>query len=173
VAETVCIPLNQGKRAVIDADDLPRIVPYHWFAYHVRQGDRWLAARTERSGDGKHAPVRTIWMHRVILDAPTGVDVTHLNGDGLDNRKRNLRTVTVVEKGARGRLRRTNTSGYRGVSRHAQSGKWRAMLQHRGAKLHLGVFATREEAARAYDAKALALYGELAILNFPAHREGE
>jgi len=164
--DTIRIPLNHRKYAVIDAEDALRIAPYRWHA-QCRDGI-WFAARGEWVGQGAGASVRTVWMHRVILDAPPGVGVTHRNGDGLDNRKTNLRLCTRQQRGAKRRRNRNNTSGYRGVSYDAHSGRWKGVLRHGGRYLSLGYFATPEEAARAYDAAAREAFGEFAYRNIPA-----
>jgi len=161
--------LNHGKFALIDAEDLPRVAPYRWHATHDADTGRWYAERGERLGKGKGARVRTVRMHRAILDAPPGMEVRHRNGDGLDNRKANLVLCTRAQRNTTNRLFRSNTSGYRGVSWFAPAGRWRAKLRHGGTQLHLGYYATAEEGARAYDAKAAELFGVYAYQNFPGH----
>lgn len=92
----------------------------------------------------------------------TGWDfVDHRNGDGLDNRRANLRPATAAQNAANQQLSIANTTGYKGVSLY-RNGRFRASIQRR----HLGYFDTAADAARAYDAAALDLFGDFAHLNF-------
>jgi hypothetical protein len=97
--------------------------------------------------------------------------VDHINGNGLDNRKENLRVVTVVEnaRNSRGKVR-SRKSQYKGVSFCiGRKSPWRATIEAGGhGQKHLGYFSTEEEAARAYDQAAAEVFGEFAFLNFPA-----
>ena len=104
-------------------------------------------------------------MHRVILDAPTGVPVHRRNELRLDNRRANLRLATLSQSRADARLRSDNTSGYRGVTRSRRDGRWQAQIQVAGKRHFLGYFSYKEEAAQAYDAAAREAFGEFARLN--------
>ena len=106
-------------------------------------------------------------MHRIILNAPKGTMVDHINGNGLDNRKENLRLCTTRENNANQKKNRNNSSGYKGVAKASNCSKWRAYIRVDGVQRHLGNHNTPEEAARAYDAAAKKHFGEYAHLNFP------
>lgn len=110
---------------------------------------------------------KQVWMHRVIMEAPFSSQVDHKNRDRLDNQKHNLRLCTGSENRINSGLLQKNTSGYKGVSWSQQWGKWVAAIQKEGKKLVLGGFDSKEEAAKAYDAKARELFGEFAYCNFP------
>jgi hypothetical protein len=169
---TIRIPLNHRRFALFDADDAARVLSFRWYA--MRQNGRWFAASTRRTGprsDDRHI---TLSLHRLILDAPEGTLVAHLNGEMLDNRRASLMVVNRAQLAAMRRRNRNNTSGYRGVWQDRKTGRWRAMLRVGGRKLSLGRNATAAEAARAWDAKVVEVYGSLAALNFPQHAgEGE
>lgn len=106
-------------------------------------------------------------LHRVIADATRDQIVDHIDGNGLNCIRSNLR-VTDFTGNARNRRKGDNcTSRYKGVALHKQSGKWSAQIKVRGEKKHLGLFPIEEDAARAYDAAAIAAFGEFASLNFP------
>ena len=109
-----------------------------------------------------------IYMHRVILDAPTGVPVGRRNELRLDNRRANLRLATLSQSRADARLRSDNTSGYRGVTGSRRDGRWQAQIQVAGKRHFLGY---KEEAAQAYDAAAREAFGEFARLNLPETTE--
>ena len=106
-------------------------------------------------------------MHREILKAPDGIYVDHINRNGLDNRKANLRLATR-QQNARNtpKTRRTTHSKYTGVSLRARHGKWCATIFANGRNTHLGHFDNQLDAAKAYDKAAKKHYGEFAVLNF-------
>jgi len=108
-------------------------------------------------------------MHRLILNAPPDLKVDHINGNGLDNRKENLRLATTPQNVRNARLSLRNSSGFKGVKRKRQ--KWQASIVFNGKTIRLGVFDAREDAARAYDIAALLLHGEFARVNFPKESE--
>ena len=105
----------------------------------------------------------TAYLHHMILPLPRGYVVDHINRNGLDNRRVNLRVVSCAINSANKRYF-AGTSKYRGVS--YSQGKIRATLQHNGRQHYLGIFASEEDAARAYDDLAAKLFGGSAILNF-------
>jgi hypothetical protein len=107
-------------------------------------------------------------LHRLLLNAPPELQVDHINGDGLDNRRSNLRLATGSQNQGNSRKRRDGvTSQYRGVSWNKRAGKWQALLRREGKLQYLGYFSDEEAAARAYDAAALEQWGSFARLNFP------
>jgi hypothetical protein len=105
-------------------------------------------------------------MHRLILGAPEGVLVDHVDGDGLNNTRANLRLCTSSQNAANIKAV-WGCSRYKGVSPHSASSRWQVILTYMGERIYLGLFDDEEEAARAYDRKALELRGEYAHLNFP------
>ena len=106
-------------------------------------------------------------MHRVILDAPAWRGVDHVNGNGLDNRRANLRFADQTFNQANARRGRSSTSRYKGVTLVKKSGRWLAQTTRNGKTVFLGYHDTEEAAALAYDAYAREAFGEFACLNFP------
>jgi hypothetical protein len=161
---TVRIKLTRGKFAVVDAGDAPALLAYYWQASKsdrmVDSYETYYARRAERGPDGKQ---RYVQMHRQIMDAPEGVEVDHRDGDGLNNRRYNLRVCTHAQNGANQRIPKNNTSGFKGVYRQKDCSGWLAQI--RGT--YLGLYDSAEEAARAYDTAAVRTFGEFASLNFP------
>jgi hypothetical protein len=109
-------------------------------------------------------------MPHVILRVDDTIEIDHVNGDGLDNRRENLRVATHAQNASNRGVRVNNTSGFKGVhANHSGRGKqWFAYITTNYKRQHLGMFGTAEEAARAYDAAAVRLHGEFARLNFPS-----
>lgn len=109
---------------------------------------------------------RVTQLHVLVNGTPLGMDTDHINGRSLDNRRENLRTATRSQNTANGRKTSKSTSSrYRGVSWKAAHGGWHASIRVRGRTRHLGVFATEDEAAAAYDAAAHENFGPFARFN--------
>lgn len=160
--DTLTMPIErQGETVVyvvIDRDDASIARRYRWNA--VRISGRYYAISGDRL------------LHRLIMEPiPDGMEVDHIDGDSLNNRRSNLRIVSHAQNNMNKVLQSNNTSGFKGVSWNRNAGKWSASIKKRNRKRHIGLFASREEAARAYDDAARELHGEFARLNFP--RPGE
>lgn len=156
--ETVMIPLTRGLFAVVDAADAPGLLRFKWQA--TASGTTHYARRAVPQPGG---PARYLQMHRQIMDVPESMEVDHRDGDGLNNRRENLRVCTHQQNMANQGKRRHNTSGYRGVCRLKGTRAWVANLAGR----YLGCYETAELAARAVDTAARRQHGEYARLNFP------
>lgn len=158
---TIEIELTQGQVALIDERDFDKVHQYRWCAHHIRW--QWYAINnSERRRGGR--PLR---MHRFILDAPAGMEVDHINGNGLDNRRANLRLATRSQNHANKSVQRNKTSSrYKGVYyRRRRKKPWYAQIGVRGRRMFLGYFGNEEEAARVYNRAALEHFGEFARLN--------
>ena len=150
------IELTKGKVALVDEQDYWWLVALgRWQAFGGNS--TWYAKRGNGGGG-------TEYMHALILGAP-GVD--HINGDGLDNRRSNLRHATLSQNQANRRSRADSMSGYKGVSWHKQRRRWYARICVNGQTRGLGLYESAEDAALAYDAAAIASFGEFAATNFP------
>lgn len=145
------VPLGRGLVALVSPDDLALVAGVNWTA--ATRGGVMYAKGTERG--------RRVYMHRVILNHPDS-HVDHINGNGLDNRRENLRLATKSQNAANSRRK---DAKFKGV--FTQGAKWFAQIGHNGRTIYLGTFSSPEEAARAYDAKAVELFGEFAHPNFP------
>lgn len=155
---TTQIPLSRGLVALVDDSDAAALTaagPWH----AVPGGRTFHARRNERRDDGWHPQ----YMHTFLTGLPL---VDHANGNGLDNRRGNLRAATSAQNAANRPTRLDSRSGLKGVYANRGRGKpWRAQICVDGKKRHLGLFLTAEEAALAYDTAALAAWGEFAVTN--------
>ena len=152
------IDLTRGLQATVDDQDWEWLNDIcSWNAHPAKQRDeRWYASGSQ-SG-------KTIYMHRIILDAPIGVMVDHVNGNGLDNRRQNLRLATKSQNNAN-RNGYQNRTGFRGVEPHKK--RFIAVIWINHKRKNVGRFDTAIEAAIARDMAAKKVYGEFAKLNFP------
>lgn len=138
------IPLNHGKVALVDDEDYVNLSKYKWRARNPYK-QLWYAVRDSSRKLGKP---RTISMHVEIMGTPKGRDTDHINGDGLDNRRENLRVCTHRENGQN--RHQIKTSKYPGVSWEKYRRKWRAAITVNGKTNHIGLFEVEEDAAVAY-----------------------
>ena len=155
------IALTQGKFALVDDEDFEELNKYKWF-YH-KSG---YAIRNIRLGVNLRSSLK---MHRVIMETPYGKDTDHKDLNKLNNQKYNLRICNRSQNVMNSLPRSDNKSGYRGVYFHKITNKWAAQISNFNHKqIHLGVFLSPEEAARAYNEAAIKCYGEFARLNIIA-----
>jgi len=148
------IPLGNGCYTYVDKEDYEWLNQWHW---HVYGGG--YAARREKG--------KLILMHRQIMQPPKGRVVDHINGNGYDNTRANMRNITPRQNTHnRGKYAGSN-SIYKGVWYDEQCHRWRARICCGKECFYLGYFDSEIEAARAYDRKAVELLGEFARLNFP------
>ena len=149
------IPLTKRYVAIVDAEDYDDIMQYKWCA--SVSGDAVYAIRKSLI-DGKW---EAIAMHYYL----TGFDITdHIDGNGINNRRSNLRSATKSQNQANSAMRQANTSGYKGVTINNR-GKIVAQIGHGGNKYFIGHFKTTRDAAIAYDKRAVELFGEFAKTN--------
>jgi hypothetical protein len=152
------IPLSQGLVALVDDEDYDQASMHQWYA--ARVNGSIYAQRSARLPNGGQVTQK---IHTHLTGWPL---VDHINGNGLDNRRSNLRPATKAENNRNKRRYRNSTSGFKGVSQRG-NGRWRAYIYVNGRRVGLGDHATAEAAARAYDAAAPVHHGEFARLNMP------
>jgi len=147
------IPLGEGVYAYVDAADYEWLNQWHW---RVHGG---YAARHEKR--------KVVFMHRELMKPPPGKIVDHANGNKCDNTRINLRNITRRQNMHNKRKQAGASSIYKGVTYNKKSRRWRACVDLGKERFYLGQFDSEVEAARAYDYKAVELFGEFARPNFP------
>jgi HNH endonuclease/AP2 domain len=152
------IMLTQCYFAYVDVHQFDALNQVPWCVLRSRNGRRRYAMRRANN--------RYLLMHRVITNAPPGMDVDHINGNGLDNRLINLRVCTRSQN-LQNKPRRPGTSTFKGVYWNKRDQVWRAYIHVDHSIFTLGTFRDEVEAARTYDAAALRHFGPQARLNFP------
>ncbi len=156
------IYLGQGKFTIVEPPDYYRFGSFRW--YLRGNGTQFYALTNCIVG-----PMRTtvLALHRIIMNAPAGLLVDHQNGNGLDNRRANLRLATHSQNLCNSRINKSNCSSqFRGVSLFRRRGVWSARIKIRGKSIFLGYFDNEIDAAKAYDRAAIKYHGEFARLNF-------
>lgn len=145
------ITLNQGKVLLIDDESLIKMQGRKWYF-----NSQYVSSTC--NGKGR------VMLHRMLIDAPKGSEVDHINGDPLDNRICNLRLCNRSTNMRNQKSRAGSISAYKGVTKSGN--KWMARIQAApGNRIYLGLFATEKQAAVMYNVRAVELFGEFARLN--------
>ena len=146
------LKLKNGEISLVDDDDYDFLMQWRWCLSSKGYAQRCTT-------DGK-----TFYIHRVVNKTPKGVHTDHINGERLDNRKINLRCATTSQN-AINMSKSWGSSKYKGVAWLKNSNKWCAQIQFNKKLKWLGSFHKEEDAALAYNKKAIELFGEFAYLN--------
>lgn len=155
------IPLTKGQFAQVDDEDFDYLNQFKWRCvnnYAVRED----YAHIKKGGNGKTVSTS---IHREILKAADGQIIDHIDRNGLNCQKSNLRFANRSQNGANRKSTAGSTSKYLGVHFDKWSGKWRAAITYNKKCLNLGRFNCEVEAAKKYNEAAIEYHGEFANLN--------
>ena len=156
------IKLSQGKFALVDDADFDWLSKWKWYAAKGR--NTWYAGRNVRIPGSKRRT--SLRMHRFILGITTTLACgDHINGNGLDNCRSNIRRATHAQNSRNQKIRTNGASKFKGVARNKLANKWIAQIKFEYKNIGLGYFKSEIKAARAYNKKAKELFGEFAKLN--------
>lgn len=146
------IKLTQGKNSMVDDEDFEILSAFKWHAH--RAGELWYA-------DNRHVGMT---MHRYLMGPSKGIFVDHIDGNGLNNQKSNLRLASHAENMRNRKMAKNNTSGFKGVSWDNKMRKWKAQIRINSVRIYLGIFISRKEADVVYKQAALKYHGEFTRL---------
>jgi hypothetical protein len=149
--------------ALVDDEDYNELAGYNWFAHDDNDRTIYVTRNTVKEDSGGRTQVL---MHRQIVNAGVGWEVDHIDRNGLNNQRSNLRLCTKSQNQHNANMRSDNTSGFKGVSRAKGARSWQARIRVDGKLIHLGSFSEKSEAAKAYDEVARKYFGEFARTNF-------
>ncbi len=155
------IPLTQGKFAIVDDEDYEWLNQWKW--YVVKDGRTYYAVRSSSQKNGQKK--RRIWMHREIIQPSKYTETDHINRNGLDNQRINLRVCTRSQNHQNQFVRKGGTSQYKGVWWEKSRLKWKASIGLNHKNTCIGRFEDEIEAAKAYNHRAKELFGEFALFN--------
>lgn len=154
------IPLIKGKYAIVDDEDYPYLNRFHWYL----SGSKWKGVVRDLKFVKEKIQERIFMPYFVIENKPGNI-ITHMNGNILDNRKENLKSVSLKVMSHRGSKRKNVSSKFKGVCWDKENNLWRATIKYNERWHSLGRFSNEKQAAVAYNKKAKELYGELAYQN--------
>lgn len=158
------ILVSKDKYAIVDRDDYAWASTKRWFKLKT-SNKRLYASRNEWiSGVPRRKANHTIIMHREIMGTPDGMETDHINGNGLDNRKSNLRICTK-SRNMHNQQKTRGSSRYKGVYWNKHAHKWHSSVTLGKQRFYLGIYNSEEDAALAYNNKAKEIFGEFARLN--------
>ena|SRR5258707_3893942 len=157
------IQLSRGKQTIVDAEDFGWLSKWKWYCDNrdYAQRDVVISQKSPRI-------VKKIPMHKEIMKVSGGreIIVDHKNRDRLDNRKQNLRLCTMQQNVMNVPIyKNKKSSRYKGVFRGKDSKKYKVMIGFNGKLIHIGVFESEMDGAKAYNEAALKYFGEFASLN--------
>jgi hypothetical protein len=157
------INLTQGKIALVDDEDFRKVSSYNWTA--TKKGSTWYAITNINNGEKR----TTIYIHQIIMNHKQGDNADHIDHDGLNNQRKNLRKCSKAENNHNRLKRKATSSIYKGVCfapKLNPRNPYLARIKVDGKDKHLGCFDSEEVAAKVYDRAAQKYFGDFAQINF-------
>lgn len=150
------------RYAKVDDEDFAELSQYRWYLMRPTKNHNY-AVRYSIEDDRAVA----VLMHRGLMNTPKGMHTDHINHDGLDNQRLNLRVCTNSNNQGNARLRRDTTTGFRGVHKAIRRNQERyvAQIYVNNKHIYLGAFNTAREAAIRYNQAALEHFGSFSYQN--------
>jgi hypothetical protein len=153
--EVARVPLGKGRYALVDVADFDLVRQFRW-SFHRGYAEAYAGGTTTL-------------LHRLIMGLGAGEIGDHINRDKLDSRRANLRRATTSQNAQNvGKRTKSPRSRFKGVTPNHNARKtkpWRAVINLDGRAIYVGIFDREEDAARAYDHKAVEIHGEFAVTN--------
>lgn len=155
------IPLTKGYESLIDDEDFEKVSKFKWHIFITRGKHNVYAVFTDHSKSGD----KTIRMHRMILNAKKNDQVDHIDGNGLNNQKFNLRICTNSQNQANKSFNKNNSTGFKGVTYRENEDRYIAQITYNRKNYYLGIYKSPISAARAYNRAAKKYFKEFSKLN--------
>lgn len=152
--KTIKILLTQDLYSIIDLDDFEKVKLYKWFAHKNKNS---VYVETNMIKNGKYTTVK---LHRFLMNCPFDKIIDHIDGNGLNNCKSNLRICNHSQNNMNKRIPITNTSGFKGVSYYKKTNNWTSQLMIKKKTLYFGRFIEPEEAYLVYLLACIFYFGE-------------
>lgn len=160
------IKVGTNYTAKVDDEDYDVLSKLIWVAHKVHTGQVYASHPTPR----RFGKAINFSMHGLLMSpVPKGLEVDHIDGNGLNNQKSNLRLCTHSQNVMNRKLNKNNKSGIKGVDFHAASRKWRARIRTKTKLIHLGCFLEKEDAVKAYEEAARKYHGEFSRISPQKH----
>ena len=153
------IKLTQNKYALVDNKDYVSLSRHKWYADRSPRNNSFYAVRQRPKSETGTCRIR---MHTEIMNPPIGLEIDHIDGNGLNNQRSNLRICSGPENRRNRGLTKNSTSGFKGVNWHKLSRKWIARIQVNGNRITLGRFVSKEEAYKKYCVACIKYHGKFA-----------
>lgn len=151
---------GDGKYVIVDDESFALVKDIPWTLTKLGYPMKTIFETGKTHSTRK---AKTIYLHKLLVDCPKGMVVDHKNLNKLDNRLSNLRVCSHSQNHSNSKLQKNNTSGFKGVTK--AKNKWHARIKLMGKDIHLGNFSSKSSAAKAYNEKALELFGEFSLGN--------
>lgn len=155
------LSISKGMTTLIDHEDYLRLAAAKLLKWNAQKvGKRYYASRNTKD--------QKLYLHRWVMNAPTGMVIDHIDGDSLNNMKANLRLCHHRDNARNQRNQENRQSVFKGVTKQRNSPSWISQIEFGGEHVRLGSFGTAEDAAKAYDLAAVLLFGDFALPNYAA-----
>ena len=156
------IQLSRGLKAKVDDEDYEWLNQWKWFVHEDKRSSRLYAKAHGKTVSGKRS---SLSMHRLILNPPEGMETDHIDMDGLNNQRYNLRACSKQQNAHNRESYVGSSSKYKGVHWNKGTKHWHAHIRVDKKLKYIGYFDNEEDAAKAYNRKATELFGEFARVN--------
>lgn len=148
-----------GQAVLLDESDLPLVHGWRWYIHNTKTNFYVRGYPVGKRQNG------LFYMHRILMGAQEGQEIDHRNGNGLDNRRSNLRFCTRTQNNANRHAVASRSSPFKGVHFESYTGKWRAEITKNGVRYRLGRFDSVNDAERAYRCKSQEIFGDFSSAN--------
>lgn len=160
------IVLTQNKFSLVDDEDVEKLNKYKWSVHTDGYAVRGILDKDYYYKNNRKKKILTIYMHRFVMNTPKNMEIDHINGNRLDNRKSNLRIVTRFQNKMNHRLYKNNTSGYSGVVWDKQRQSWKATISSNNEILFQKLFKDKQDAINKRQQLEIEYFGDFRNKNY-------